>query len=204
VSELRDILAFREETLGRLDEFQNLELFGARTIVDHLVACDSLLLGQEVKAHQNPGSDQGAPDRSVARPAPEVEARLCLAFANVHIVFVASATVQKYVERIRELRQTVHVPFTTQQLAAWTLLVEEAGSAIKDFRDSRFENARLLTRVAALWPALRSAIVEARKNYGDVFDTASLKGKLNKIEIFVIFAFMIFLVILWAVFARSV
>jgi hypothetical protein len=203
VSEFPDILAFRAETLVRLAEFQKLGVFGAKTIVDHVVACDSLLLGLKVEAHQSLESDEDAPDRSTNVPSPEVEARLCLTFANFGIVYVAHEALEKYLERIRGLQRTASVPVTPQQMTAWARLVQEVGAALADLRGSRFEDARLVARVTSFWPGLRLAIEEARENYGEVLDPASLNVKLNLIEKFVIAIFIIFLCVLWSIFVRS-
>jgi hypothetical protein len=191
----------RADTVCRLSEIRQLTSdYNRDTVIDHIIACDSLLFGEQVTAHQGPVFSEGSPDRSGPLPAAKTEAFLSLVFANYTIVAAAKKNLEGYIDDFHARRRGVDMPGPPHQLSEWQALADRTSAALKELSEARFEAAKL-EGVTACWPELQSAIIDARNSYGTV-SNPDLRKHLNRSEKIFLAAFALALILLATITGR--
>jgi hypothetical protein len=189
------------ETLDRLKELQQLQLVDNRgSIINHIIACDSLMFGEKVDAHRNLAPSANGPTPPAFLPPGNAGAVLSLVFANYTIVTVGQESVQGYIDDFYARRRGGDRPGLPKNLPNWEKLVERTTVALKELSDSQYDEEQL-RNVIDCWPDLQDAVVDARAAFGSVVDQDPPK-RLARSDRWIIAAFVAWLSVLWIIVNR--
>jgi hypothetical protein len=193
------IFALRYETVRRFRDFQDLsQHIDHKTVLDHILAADELLLGLPVTAHQSRGADDASPDRSGTLPAPEKEAWMSLSFANYSMVAVAREILQQYLNVCQQRHIGARAAETQSQLKAWEKIAMDTNAALIELRGARFEGNERLQKVMGYWPEVCVAISQIRTQYRNVLMREGLRYRFNGLAAGIVLGFITLLLLVWA------